>query len=400
MGAAGGSFKALAAGRRPAILGGVPNVRPYPWGELPKRRRRALPMQNALARFGREVSRAIGVLLGDDLAPRVEVLGVHRIPRTMRSRVGATRGVGLSLDAGAGAGRCVILRFEPTDVVRLARLLVGGDAGSVSIAPPPAEALGVLAAYAGAVASSLGGRVSAGLEDADAIDAALGDGGQHAVDLGMAIGPIALRMTLLWPVSLSPRAPASAPSVWPTALTLPACITAGRILATRDALDAIAPGDVVLTDESPDDAGALWLRIRGAPYRATLSRQDGALVATRIEALPAHLDLEPAMDWIDSADLPEGTGEATLTVHVELARLSLSLNELAALAPGVILGTDGVPNGPVKLRAGGVVVAEGRLVEVDGQLGVEITRVATPKTTTATPEEVAAASDEPVTRAQ
>ena len=71
----------------------------------------------------------------------------------------------------------------------------------------------------------------------------------------------------------------------------------------------------------------------------------------------------------------ELAGDAPVELCLELARFTVTLDELARLAPGDALST-GKPIGQrVALRAGKVLVAEGELVDVDGEVGVRLTRV-------------------------
>ena len=69
-----------------------------------------------------------------------------------------------------------------------------------------------------------------------------------------------------------------------------------------------------------------------------------------------------------------------IEVRVELGAISLPAAEWAQLQPG-----DAIPLGPkrspIRLRANGVVIAEGELVRVDDQLGVRITSLSSSKAT-------------------
>jgi flagellar motor switch/type III secretory pathway protein FliN len=61
-------------------------------------------------------------------------------------------------------------------------------------------------------------------------------------------------------------------------------------------------------------------------------------------------------------------------VTVELARFTLSLQQLAELREGEVLLTGRPLGESVTLRAGGRVLASGELVDVDGEVGVRVLR--------------------------
>jgi flagellar motor switch/type III secretory pathway protein FliN len=63
-------------------------------------------------------------------------------------------------------------------------------------------------------------------------------------------------------------------------------------------------------------------------------------------------------------------------VSIEVARVSMRIDELAALAPGEVLATGRSIGERVTLRAGDRAVATGELVSVDGEVGVRVLTVA------------------------
>ena len=73
----------------------------------------------------------------------------------------------------------------------------------------------------------------------------------------------------------------------------------------------------------------------------------------------------------------EAVAALELPVTFELARLSLRVEEIAALAPGYTFALNGDASSvPVLLRIGGRIAARGRLVDVGGMPGVQITGMA------------------------
>lgn len=72
----------------------------------------------------------------------------------------------------------------------------------------------------------------------------------------------------------------------------------------------------------------------------------------------------------------EKIGTAPVTLTLELARFTLPLSELAALAPGEVVRVGRKIGEHVELRAGDRTIASGELVDVDGEIGVRVLEVA------------------------
>lgn len=70
-------------------------------------------------------------------------------------------------------------------------------------------------------------------------------------------------------------------------------------------------------------------------------------------------------------------GDAPIELRVELARVALTLSELAEMRPGEVLVTGRPLGTEVVLRAGDRAVATGELVDVEGELGVRVLRLGT-----------------------
>lgn len=72
-----------------------------------------------------------------------------------------------------------------------------------------------------------------------------------------------------------------------------------------------------------------------------------------------------------------GLQDATVHVHVEVARFRMPLVELTRLAAGEVVSTGIEPNQRVSLRVGDTTFAKGELVDVDGEMGVRILELVT-----------------------
>jgi type III secretion system YscQ/HrcQ family protein len=141
-------------------------------------------------------------------------------------------------------------------------------------------------------------------------------------------------------------------------------------------LAALAPGDVVLCGMAAHPDGLVRrVRLRAAGGRgglaAAASPGEGGFVL-RIERY------EPEREAVMS-HLTEGErvlAEAEIPVAVELGRLVLPAQEIAALQPGDTLLLERPPGAPIELRAGGKLVARGELVDVEGELGFRVLSLA------------------------
>lgn len=88
------------------------------------------------------------------------------------------------------------------------------------------------------------------------------------------------------------------------------------------------------------------------------------------QSLPWSDPGEEAMT--DRDPLVEAVGEVPVVVRVEVGSVELSARQWSELAPGDVLTVGRRVRDPVSIRASGVEIARGELVEVDGEVGVRI----------------------------
>ncbi|MDB4995809.1 MAG: Type secretion inner rane protein [Myxococcaceae bacterium] len=137
-------------------------------------------------------------------------------------------------------------------------------------------------------------------------------------------------------------------------------------LASREELSALAVGDAWMPGlrGRAGVAGPVLLAAassdRGA--RADLG-DDGRLVVR-----DGSEDLSMAGDNVVS----ENAAEAPVVVRVEIGAVELPARAWAAVAPGDVVALAHRVADPVVLRANGVEVARGELVEIEGEVGVRI----------------------------
>jgi type III secretion protein Q len=253
------------------------------------------------------------------------------------------------------------LEVEPLLVARVVEALCAGGA------PPPAAAaltpleetaleLLVLAAIDGArQVAVVDERLAPRLARAAPPDApgalTRPAGSPLAVDLEIVAGAVRGRARLLLPPAavLALRGPAVLEEPL-ASFPLFASLRGGSAALTPAELASLAPGDVVLTDPPPDGRHRL---VFPGGLTAVGPVASGALTVERTE-------------------MDDRLAEIPVTLEVELARVPLTLADLARLAPGGTLPLHLDQRGLVTLRLGERALARGELVEVDGAVGVRI----------------------------
>ncbi len=114
--------------------------------------------------------------------------------------------------------------------------------------------------------------------------------------------------------------------------------------------DALGPGDVLVLDAAPGASGALVV-------------PGGFRAGGRIADAAFH---------VEETSMTETTAAMPIPVEVELARVPVTLADLARLEPGAVLPLPVDRSGRVVLRVGERALARGELVDVDGAVGVRI----------------------------
>jgi len=93
---------------------------------------------------------------------------------------------------------------------------------------------------------------------------------------------------------------------------------------------------------------------------------------------PAMAEGTPPVEMEDTARTEKmvATHDVPLSVTVEVARLSITLNKLLALQPGNTLDLAITPEQGVNLTVNGKIVGRGELMQIGETLGIQITEVA------------------------
>jgi type III secretion protein Q len=294
---------------------------------------------------GRRAAERVAAALAAEIGGPVEVSG-RALPALPAPAPGLVR-LGLRLEALPADA---LLEVEAALAARLADRLAGGDGrgpAALSLTPVERSLVQVLAlvAIAGAVdeepVAELAPRLAPPAEVA---------GPLLCVEVLVAAGPVRGRCRLLLPPA-AVRAlgrPAELPpavAAWP----VEGWLAGGSAALSADEIAGLAPGDVVLLDAP-------------APPRAEL-RLPGLRLAGREGDGVFHLE---------EMSMTESAAALPLTLAVEVARVSLTLADLARLEPGSAFPLQAPRDGRVVLRLGERPVARGQLVEIEGALGVRV----------------------------
>jgi type III secretion protein Q len=308
------------------------------------------PGLSALSPYARQVGRRaaerVAAALAAQLGGPVQISG-RALPAAPVEGPGLVP-LGLHLEALPAEG---LLEVEAALAVGLVDRLAGGD-GQV----PPATSLTPVER---SVVELLALVALAGAAEEDAVADALAPrlsapgkipGRPLCLEVSIAAGASRGRCRLLLPaealralkgpVELSPAVAGWRIEGW---------LASGSAALSPGEVDGLAPGDVLLLDEPPSPRAEI--RLPGLLLRG---QEDDGLF---------HLE---------EMTMAEDAGELSVTLVVEIARVSLPLSDLARLEPGSAFPLHAPRDGRVVLRLGERPVARGQLVEIEGALGVRL----------------------------
>jgi type III secretion system YscQ/HrcQ family protein len=321
-----------------------------------------LPMEvsqlsGGYARLG-EAARTLGARAASQGAMALtELLKIScRIePRALPARAAAAVGTAsMSIQLGAFPS-AAILEVESVWVARLLALLAGGGGVPTAVEPTPME---VALAQAMALAALAGIRRDPRIDRLFAprlVKEAPPPRNGLVVELALQAGDISGRGWLTLPKE-GVEALSDPPNLDPqlAGLAVPISLVHGSATLEGDEWESMERGDVVLIDEQPRSRAILILgdgpRLFGNIHQETFTVEEVAMTPL-------------------AAGLP-------VTLEVEIARVTVTLGELARVQPGAALTLSIPRTGRVTLRVAQRAIAEGDLVDIDGMLGVRVLRLA------------------------
>jgi type III secretion system YscQ/HrcQ family protein len=358
----------------------VAPVGPFPWTSLARVSAGAaadLRAARTLARrFGGvdAFATALGEVVGAGAGARL------RAGRPERASGAGARHVAVRVEA-ANAGGAVVVACEPA----LARALVlhatkraGGE-----VVDPARSAGPATAGFVAAVLVAAARRAGLALTVADAVEVAadLSASAPSWVGLDVTLDGKAFSAHVGWhaPPTLAREAALSVDGLralgdLPLSLEVVVAFTTARAadLASLRRGDAWVPG--AWTFDPRSRTGPVWLVASGGERAVAASLVEGGRVVLRGE--PGQIPWSPTEDTMTQQPTAEALGDAPVVVRVEVGSAQMPAREWAELRAGDVVKLGRGVGEPVVLRAGGVEVARGELVQIDGELGVRIVELA------------------------
>ena len=135
-------------------------------------------------------------------------------------------------------------------------------------------------------------------------------------------------------------------------------------------------GDVLIPDSAPLDLNKPYCRLGSLVLRFT--KGEGGAVLSALAAA-AEDDFSPFPGYKRMTDSNAQSSQAVdaagleFTVGFEVDRRLMTVEEISALRVGAVIALNCDHDAPVTLRAGGLDIGRGRLVDMGGTLGVQIT---------------------------
>ena len=365
-------------------------ARPFPYERLPKlsRRQQALLSQlhalfdEASARHALQVARG---LLGRDLQVRLGVADAGSA-QELAARSSLSPGVALLLEHAHSARPTPVgVEFSHHAAQQVVDRALGGEnvePTAPSLFPLDELSRGALAYVIARVLAALGGGFSlCDIADLSRLSAWLANSDCVVWPVLLSLGRQTLTMRVYLPEHVPcDELPQRVAVRDLSALKLELSASAGVARLTQRLATSLLPGDVIVLDETrvvfegSRARGELKAALPGSHSFIRCTIEDQGL---RIEAFHRSKDQSMTTANVDTtADLGEpGQGFAADTpieMQVEVARFSLTFEELQRLRAGDVLVTGRRIGERVVLRISGQSFAEGELVDVEGEIGVRL----------------------------
>ena len=315
--------------------------------------------------------------------------------------------VAFGLSRGRGAGR---LTIDSALAHRIVALALGGPSRAPTVGRLGLGERGIVAGFVAGVLHALDAPVSVSLAAPGLAGSMRRRTGARADDVVPFVVEVEVAGTSGWanvelPAAWLATLPATVERLGP--LPVEARLELACTLLPAGVLAGLAPGDAVVFDgETPfeptsDEPRAVRVAV-GVHAASARRAPDGRVQLTgdfrRVGALG---DSDPSEESImegravgerkaegKTEGMNDGTNDARIDatavlaaapieVVAELGRLTLRGDEVVGLGPGSVL-TFGRVAGPIALRVGGELWAEGEPVDVEGELGVRVTATVRP----------------------
>ncbi len=358
-------------------------MRPYPYERWPRLSRAEVAALSQHARGGPLAALIGGAASASGWLGAEVAIALEGGPSPRRAEAGDPR-VAVLLEDAEGARSALLVDAVLASV--LVDCTLGADADRLDAAAGPLRDVerGVLAYAMGRWIAGRSSHLVAGVvTSAPALEVHLGEADVVRWSLAVRVGGVRGRAALLVPRSLRAVAPPASVPRWALALPVEHAVVAGSATLPAREIAALAAGDVIVPDHplALDGAALAGIVELVAPaarraFRAELAAGELRVVAVEPRA-PVASRWRERVTMNDTKELLDTMGETPVTLSLELARFTLRLEDVAALAPGEVVRTGAAIGAAVTLRAGDRVVARGELVDVEGEVGVRIRELAT-----------------------
>ncbi|MEM9865438.1 MAG: FliM/FliN family flagellar motor switch protein [Myxococcota bacterium] len=371
--------------------------RPYPYESWPKVSRPSLPAIRRAARWlagrGEAVRSAAAKVLDQPI--HVGPVTLHLCDEDARRGALRTPLAAVVLGGGAAGAERAVLELSPPLAAAMADRLLGGEgeARPGALSAGECGALAYLAARVLAEVAAPFAVETVATTTAQALSA-LGNASAHVVasaPLSVAGASGVVRAWIADRPDLFPARFVNLQTPIPFSVDMAACRLRAREL--RDAREQ----DVIVLED--DEVFTAWrVRARGSRRRTWWVDRSGRI--TRIEELEltgapiapsAKVEKKPEGETALQEESKERTaqagyeeatakaaidavGDVPVDLRLEIARFSLPLEAVGALAEGEVLVSDVNVGDAVRLVVGDRDYATGELVDVDGHVGVRILR--------------------------
>jgi type III secretion system YscQ/HrcQ family protein len=386
----------------------APRTAPFPWARLALLRRADVEAARALRRAGARLDvRAVAHALGEIVKARVEIRLVRGAQAEAPAFADDFVGVVLAAAGERSPARRVLVELEGALAASLCARALGHAAPAVADAsrPPPPPIAGATGAIVHAALRRATRDVplrvlSAGPGAALARDLLSATSGVTAW-LAVSVDGAAFAARVTVAGGLAADANAAIPGLDLASLgdlPLALSVVATQTTLTPLELDALAPGDALVLGTSaltwrgapgfgPEgrvalvaprsergafcdlaDEGRLVLREGLAQHPWTARAFEG----TRSEDETAMGETSSTTQTSLSSSASAALEDAPVVVRVELGVVEMTARAWSELGPGDVVTLGKRAGEPVVLRAAGVEIARGELVQVDGEIGVRI----------------------------
>lgn len=161
-------------------------------------------------------------------------------------------------------------------------------------------------------------------------------------------------------------------------LLLPVSLKIGSVSLTPKQLSSISVGDVIIPDSMMEANKAVFAISKNSYFNVTIS-QNAIHIQDFANTLEDFMDEEKSKTLSEHLETDETLArtiyDMPLQVHVELAKISLSLDEIMNLSPGNVLEIPELSEKKISLTVQGKKIAIAELIVIGENLGLKVLEI-------------------------